>query len=80
MKKNMRQVVRKNGLICLAVLVFLIIGCVSQVKTADVKTNYDDLATGISGIKVQNTKGEDIELQSLWSNRRVVLVFLRHFG
>ena len=80
MKKNMRQVVREKGLICLAVLVFIIIGCVSQVKTADVKTKYDDLATGLSGIKVQNTKGESVELESLWSNRRVVIIFLRHFG
>jgi hypothetical protein len=80
MKKNMRQVVWKNGLICLAVLAFLIMGCVSQVKTPDVKTKHADLAAGISGIKVQNTKGEPVELESLWSNRRVVIVFLRHFG
>jgi hypothetical protein len=80
MKKNMLKVVRRNGLICLAVLVFLVIGCVSQVKTADVKMKYDDLATGLSGVKVQNTKGESVELESLWSDRRVVLVFLRHFG
>jgi hypothetical protein len=80
MKKNMRQVVRVKGLICLAVLVFLIIGCVSQVKIPDAQMKYDDLATGLTGIKVQNTKGEFVELESLWSNRRVALVFLRHFG
>lgn len=80
MKKNMYRTLWKKGLACLAVLVFLIIGCVSQIKTADVQTKYDDLATGLSGIKVQNMKGESVELESLWSSRRVVLVFLRHFG
>ena len=31
-------------------------------------------------IQVVNAEGETIELSSLWSDKQVVLAFLRHFG
>ncbi len=41
---------------------------------------YDELKTRIAGISVTGIDGKDVALESLWQGRRVVLVFLRHFG
>jgi peroxiredoxin len=41
-----------------------------RVKTGDFAPN----------IQVVNADGETIELSSLWSDKPVVLAFLRHFG
>jgi hypothetical protein len=41
---------------------------------------YDELKANITGITVQSLEGEEIELDSLWADRRIVLAFLRHFG
>ena len=42
--------------------------------------NYEQVASKIAGLTVRSVKGEDVALESLWKNRRVVLAFLRHFG
>jgi hypothetical protein len=42
--------------------------------------NYDQLSPKIAGLKVKNTKGEEVVLESLWKDKRVVVAFLRHFG
>jgi len=42
--------------------------------------NYDQLSPKISGIKVKTMEGEEILLESLWKDKRVVVAFLRHFG
>jgi hypothetical protein len=38
------------------------------------------LATKLSGIELEDWRGERVRLGSLWQERPVVLVFLRHFG
>lgn len=42
--------------------------------------NYADVKSKIEGLTVQSLDGENIILESLWRNRRLVLAFLRHFG
>ena len=37
-------------------------------------------ATRLSGIQLRDWRGEPVALGSLWSERSVVLVFIRHFG
>ena len=41
---------------------------------------YEELMPRIAGVTVQSLKGHEIELESLWAGRRIVLAFLRHFG
>ena len=38
------------------------------------------LATRLSGIELEDFAGESVRLGSLWRDRPVVLVFIRHFG
>jgi len=38
------------------------------------------LATRLAGIELSDWKGEPVRLGSLWRDRPVVLVFIRHFG
>jgi hypothetical protein len=38
------------------------------------------LATRLSGIELSDWQGEPVRLGSLWQERPVVLVFIRHFG
>ena len=37
-------------------------------------------ATKLSGIELADWRGEAVRLGSLWEERPVVLVFIRHFG
>ncbi len=37
-------------------------------------------ATRLAPIRLATPEGEEVALGSLWSERTVVLVFLRHFG
>ncbi|MGH0032929.1 MAG: hypothetical protein ACQGVC_24315 [Myxococcota bacterium] len=37
-------------------------------------------STRLSGITLSSWDGRDVELGSLWRDRPVVLVFIRHFG
>lgn len=41
---------------------------------------YDELRPRVAGITVEGLDGRVVALESLWQGRRVVLVFLRHFG
>jgi hypothetical protein len=41
---------------------------------------YDELKPRIAGISVKDLDGRNVALGSLWQARKVVLVFLRHFG
>ncbi len=41
---------------------------------------YGELKPRVAGVFVQSVKGEAVPLESLWQGRRIVLVFLRHFG
>jgi hypothetical protein len=38
------------------------------------------VATRLSGIELSDWQGERVRLGSLWQERTVVLVFIRHFG
>ena len=38
------------------------------------------VATRLSGIELSDWQGEPVRLGSLWQERAVVLVFIRHFG
>lgn len=42
--------------------------------------DYKELEKRINRLTVKDMHGKEVELASLWSNRRIVLVFLRHFG
>jgi hypothetical protein len=42
--------------------------------------DYKELGKRISKLTVKDIHGKEVELASLWSDRRIVLVFLRHFG
>jgi len=42
--------------------------------------DYQELGKRISKLTVKDTRGKEVEISSLWSERRIVLVFLRHFG
>jgi cytochrome oxidase Cu insertion factor (SCO1/SenC/PrrC family) len=37
-------------------------------------------ATKLSGIELDDWSGEPVRLETLWKERPVVLVFIRHFG
>jgi hypothetical protein len=37
-------------------------------------------ATRLDGIELRDWRGEPVRLGSLWEQRPVVLVFIRHFG
>jgi hypothetical protein len=39
-----------------------------------------DRADDLAKLTVQDEKGQPVELGSLWRDRTVALVFLRHFG
>jgi hypothetical protein len=38
------------------------------------------VTTKLSGIELSDWRGETVRLGSLWQERAVVLVFIRHFG
>jgi uncharacterized protein YcfL len=59
---------------------FLVLGCSSKQNKRSVTMNFEQLSPRIAGLTVKNTAGEDVVLESLWKNRKVVLAFLRHFG
>ena len=39
-----------------------------------------DLAESVAGLTVLDIRNNVVELPSLWSDRRIVLTFFRHFG
>ncbi len=41
---------------------------------------YDELKTRLKGVTVESLQDREVTVESLWALRRVVLVFLRHFG
>ncbi len=38
------------------------------------------VSTRLSGIELSSWQGEAVELGSLWKDKPIVLVFIRHFG
>lgn len=49
-------------------------------STQERTMTYDELKPRVAGITVEGLDGRVVALESLWRGRRVVLVFLRHFG
>ncbi len=42
--------------------------------------HYDALKPRLAGVTVRDRKGDALELASLWTDRQLLLAFLRHFG
>jgi len=42
--------------------------------------DYQDLEKRVSKLTVRDIQSKEVELESLWADRRIVLTFLRHFG
>lgn len=59
---------------------FLVMGCSSKQNKRGVSMNYEQLSPKIAGIKVKTMEGEEVLIESLWKDKRVVVAFLRHFG
>jgi hypothetical protein len=38
------------------------------------------VSTRLSGIELSDWQGEPVELGSLWQEKPIILVFIRHFG
>lgn len=55
-------------------------GCATTGEKSMATINYDDFAAPVSGLTFQDLEGRSVAVETLWENRRVALVFLRHFG
>lgn len=53
---------------------------IEATKTEEKPMQYQDVKPKISRLKVQSIAGKNVSLPSLWKDRRILLVFLRHFG
>lgn len=42
--------------------------------------DYKDLEKRVSKLRVMDIQGQEVEIVSLWTDRLIVLTFLRHFG
>jgi len=42
--------------------------------------NYKDLEKRVSKLTVRDIQDKTVKIESLWTDRRIVLTFLRHFG
>lgn len=72
----------KKGLLIMVLLNSLVfMSCSSKCHSSKDNIKYDDhFQSSLAGITVRNLDGEDVELESLWSDRRVILTFFRHYG
>ncbi len=59
---------------------FIASGCSTRHNNKGVPMSYDRLSARLSEVKIKKLDGEEIPLSSLWTDRRVVVTFLRHFG
>lgn len=71
-----------NRLIGISGIALMVLtGCSSQnprgMKEEDMRKN---LPQDVSEISVGDLSNHPVPLDSLWQNRRIVLVFLRHYG
>lgn len=68
------------GIIFLLFQCFFAVGCATKQPDKEDIMDHHDLFQSLEGVTVKNPDGESIALASLWQDRQVVLVFLRHFG
>lgn len=59
---------------------FLAVSCSTKQNTRSVAMDYGQLSPKLKGITVKGLDGQEVELESLWKERRAVVAFLRHFG
>jgi hypothetical protein len=64
----------------LMLLCLPIIGWASQEQTKSDAIDYGQLEKRIANLSVKNMDGKDVALVSIWEQKRVMLVFIRHFG
>ena len=58
----------------------LLTGCAIKGEEAMKDNAYDVSGPMTAGLTVTNLNNEAVAVDSLWEGRRVVLVFLRHYG
>ena len=51
-----------------------------EIYTQEKDMTYAELKPRIAGVTAESLQGKEVVLKSLWSDRRIVLAFLRHFG
>ena len=71
---------RKYGLTVLALLCLPVIGWANTEQAATDAIGYGPLEKRIANLTVKNMEGQDVAFESIWEQKRVVLVFVRHFG
>ncbi|GAB6097214.1 hypothetical protein JCM14469_34680 [Desulfatiferula olefinivorans] len=62
-----------------AVLGLMILGCAGKTNKEN-GMNDQRVFERLGGLTVKTMDGQDIVMTSLWAERRVALVFLRHYG
>ncbi|MBU1169481.1 MAG: hypothetical protein KKD44_07945 [Proteobacteria bacterium] len=70
----------QRGILVILVVCFLTLGCATKNKNIETDTDHQALFNSLQGLTVQNLQGEPVLLDSLWQDRKVVLVYLRHYG
>lgn len=52
----------------------------SETEVMDYLNDYGQIEKRIAGLSIKDMEGRDVVLESIWEQKCVVLVFLRHFG
>lgn len=76
----MQQIVMKRIFAGLLAGCLLMMGCTAKSGIKEESMKNPDVMNAVSGLTVRNLEGESVSMDALWAERRVVLVFLRHFG
>ena len=69
-----------TGLITVLVSGILLTGCSMKGSRPMTSQEYEALRTKIADLTVRNLEDQAVSVEALWEDRRVVLVFLRHYG
>lgn len=67
----------------LTVLAFLclpVIAWANEEPATGDAMDYGQLEKRIANVSVKDMEGKEVALESLWMQKKVVLVFVRHFG
>lgn len=67
-------------LLILGVLCLIPMGCTACNHNKEKGMKDHDVFERLQGVTVTTMDGQDVVLTSLWADRRVALVFLRHYG
>lgn len=58
----------------------MLLGCTTKNINKENGMNDQAVFERLNGLTVKTMDGQDIAMTSLWADRRVALVFLRHYG